>query len=328
MPPFIKTTRKKTRKLFEDFWRLLPDDARIQKSGLLGAHAIREMMEILTVHLQSLQAQLKEFDNVVSEIAYDMASQLSNREEEIEGRSKTLLEKTRVDALDRLLRLQEKWIERICRCETKFHIRKEWEHLQKDMVTAYQHNANLTSMDLELGIRQVAGHLWQGNGELEIDGSNLLTYDDEEVAINDDDEEEKTWLWTAGGAAAGAALGVALTGGIAIPLLLAAGAGGIAQIILSPLAVVKENLQKKIILSIKKEEEGICEQLEKIAPEIIDKIIEAAENEIQREIERRERAARQSKEDQINNIQRLWNNLFEARQILLRTNQQHIAKST
>ena len=55
-----------------------------------------------------------------------------------------------------------------------------------------------------------------------------------------------------------------------------------------------------------------------IGPEIVEKIIDAAEKEIQKEIEKKERLARESKEAQIENIQRLWNNLYEEKQLLIR----------
>lgn len=309
--------KRKTQALFTNFWQNLPDKARWQKSRLLGAHAIRELMEFLAVHRQTLQENLQKFDEVASDVAYMMASQLAEQNTEISEKASQLLTRVQNESIYRLQNHQQEWYEQIEKCETKFQVRKEWEKLQKDMAQRYAKNAQLATKELEIGINKVAKWLWKKDGTLDIENITMLP---EEEVGPDEESSSASWVWTMGGAATGAAVGLVLTSGaITIPLLLAAGAGGFASLLLAPLADAKENLRNKIQKSIQKEEESIRRQIQKLVPDVVEKIIDSAEREIKIELEQREKEAREAKQNQIEKVQQLWTYLFEQRQKLLAT---------
>jgi GTPase Era involved in 16S rRNA processing len=304
----------RTRALFEDFWKKLPKEARNNKSRMLGAHSIREMMEILTLHMQSMEERIRQFDDVVEDVAYSMVAQLEEKEEEREQLLIAVKRHVKLGIRSQVGKLQENWVDQIQRCETKRSVRKTWDRLKKEMPGAYQDCAKGATSDLEQSISRAAGKLWKGEGSLEVDEVPLINPTD---TPEEEDEQANGWGWTAGGAAAGAAMGLALSGGTVLPLLLAAGAGGLANMFLAPLAQAKENLQSRVEKGLVQEESNLCSQLDKLTEEIGDRILKAAERALKKQIEEREQQARRKKKEELAEVQTLWNDLYEARQKML-----------
>ncbi|MEC7985398.1 MAG: dynamin family protein [Myxococcota bacterium] len=306
------------RALFQDFWKQLPKDARTSKSRLLGIHALREFMDILTVHIHSMKASLAKIDEIAADLAYSMAAQLEEHAPEVQERSEKLLRRLKLDGAEQLGKLELKWVDSISNCETKRQLKMHWDTLQKDMPTAYKQTAASLSLSLDQSIRSIAGYLFHGEGELEVSQPSQLQTTDQEIEENN---SKTKWLWTAGGMAAGATVALMLSSsGFGLPLLFAAGAGGgVANLLLSPLAKAKEDLQKNIQKSVSKEIENMNQQLSGLQEEVAEKILKAAEKELQKELQKREAETRKKKEDELRKVQALLNFILEERKQLVRT---------
>ena len=304
--------QKQTCSLFQDFWQQLPSNARELKTHLLSIHALREFMDILTVHIQVHKKSLSKID-VASDLAYAMAGHLEEQLPEIEKRTQTLLERIKLETAEQIGNLEQEWIEIIEGCETKRSLKKQWEQLQTIMPDSYQHVAQHLSIQLDQGSRRIAGQIFRGEGELDVQGHELS-----KTVDNVAEEEHTQWMWTAGGIAAGATVGVILSSGIALSLIFAAGAGSMTRLLLSPLSKAKSNLIKSIEKSADQEQKNIQEQLQKLEGEISENVLQAAEEELRLQIQQREAQEREKQEASLKEVQTMLADIMSKREKLVR----------
>jgi GTP-binding protein EngB required for normal cell division len=307
--------QKKTQSLFQDFWKQLPDNARQTKTHLLSIHALREFMDILTVHIQIHKNSLSKID-VASDLAYAMAGQLEEQLPEIESKTQKLLARVKLETAEKIGVLEQDWREQIEGCETKRSLKKRWEELQKIMPQAYKKVAEELSIQLDRGSRRIAGQIFQGEGELEVPENELTT----EGATVEEQSDAGTWVWTAGGIAAGATVGVILSSGIALSLLFAAGAGSMTRLLLSPLSKAKSNVIKSIEDSANQEQKNIQKQIVSLESEIAENVLKAAEEELRIQIQKREAQERAKKEAALQEVQNLLASIMKTRETLVRSN--------
>lgn len=305
--------QKQTCSLFQDFWKQLPTNARQLKTHLLSIHALREFMDILTVHIQIHKKSLAKID-VASDLAYAMAGQLEEQLPEIESRTQKLLARIKRDTAEKIGDIEQEWIESIEGCETKRTLKKQWERLQTIMPEAYQQVAQDLSTQLDQGSRRIAGQIFRGEGELDVQG-NEISKSSTDIA---EQEDRGQWMWTAGGIAAGATVGVILSSGIALSLIFAAGAGSMTRLLLSPLSKAKSNLIKSIETSADQEQKNIHEQLAKLEEEISENVLQAAEDELRLQIQKREAQEREKQEASLKEVQTMLADIMQKRELLVR----------
>ena len=304
--------QKQTRSLFQDFWKQLPDNARKLKTHLLSIHALREFMDILTVHIQIHKKSLSKID-VASDLAYAMAGQLEEQLPEIEERTQKLLSRIKLEATERIGSCTQEWIEIIEGCETKRTLKKQWEKLQKSMPQSYQTVAQELTQQLDHGARRIAGQIFKGEGELEVQG-NELSQASTDVA----DKDNAQWMWTAGGIAAGATVGVILSSGMALSLIFAAGAGSMTRLLLSPLSKAKSNIITNIEKSAEQEQKNLQDQLDHLKEEISENVLQAAEEELRLQIQKREAEERKKQEESLKEVQSMLADIMSKREELVR----------
>ena len=121
------------------------------------------------------------------------------------------------------------------------------------------------------------------------------------------------WVLTAGGAAAGAAAGWALTGSVTVPLLIAAGAGGITSLLLAPLAETKDNAQKAITKGMQQARNNLIKKFSQIETQIQSEIKRFAQEQLQEDLEERRSNLRLNHVRQIQSIQELQRNLEKSK---------------
>ena len=305
--------QKQTQSLFQDFWKQLPDNARALKTHLLSIHALREFMDILTVHIQIHKKSLSKID-VASDLAYAMAGQLEERLPEIEEKTQKLLSRIKLESIERIGTLQQQWIEVIEGCETKRTLKKQWEQLQKSMPESYQALAQELSAQLDHGARRIAGQIFKGEGELDVQGNELSQSNPEGV----EQTGQGQWMWTAGGIAAGATVGVILSSGMALSLIFAAGAGSMTRLLLSPLSKAKSNIIKNIEKSAEQERKNLQDQLENLKEEVSDNVLQAAEEELRLQIQKREEEERKKQEKSLKEVQSMLADIMSKREELVR----------
>lgn len=305
--------QKQTQSLFQDFWKQLPDNARALKTHLLSIHALREFMDILTVHIQIHKKSLSKID-VASDLAYAMAGQLEERLPEIEEKTQKLLSRIKLESTERIGTLQQQWIEVIEGCETKRTLKKQWEQLQKSMPESYQALAQELSAQLDYGARRIAGQIFKGEGELDVQGNELSQSNPDGV----NQTGQSQWMWTAGGIAAGATVGVILSSGMALSLIFAAGAGSMTRLLLSPLSKAKSNIIKNIEKSAEQERKNLQNQLENLKEEVSDNVLQAAEEELRLQIQKREEEERKKQERSLKEVQSMLADIMSKREELVR----------
>jgi len=305
--------QRHTRLLFEDFWKTLPSDARDHKTHLLSIHAMRELMDILTVHIQNHKTALEKID-VAADLAYAMASQLEERLPEIESKTQLLITGVKLDTAEQIGKMEQAWSEQIENCETKRNLKKRWEQLQKQMPNEYKNLADALSKKVDQGARRIAGDIFQGDGELDVTESEVQS----ETENPEEEEENSSWLWTAGGIAAGATIGVMLSTGIALSLVFAVGAGGMARLLLAPLSKAKSNVLKTISESAQKEQKNIQNQLQSLEKEIAEKVLKAAEEELRVQIQKREKLEREKRKEALKEVQTMLTHIISRREELVR----------
>ena len=305
--------QKQTQSLFQDFWEQLPHNARELKTHLLSIHALREFMDILTVHIQIHKKSLSKID-VASDLAYAMAGQLEEQLPEIEHRTQKLLTRIQLEATEKIGSFEQQWIEKIEGCETKRTLKKQWEQLQKSMQQSYQGVAQELSQQLDYGARRIAGQIFKGEGEIEVQG-NELSQTSTDVA---EKEDQSQWMWTAGGIAAGATVGVILSSGMALSLIFAAGAGSMTRLLLSPLSKAKSNIINNIEKSAEQEQKNLQEQLNNLKEEISENVLQAAEEELRLQIQKREEEERKKQEDSLKEVQSMLADIMSKREELVR----------
>ena len=76
--------QKRTRSLFHAFWEEMPKSARKQKSNI-AQEALREMMEMCTMHMSIIEQEIEKFNEVAIDIAFALVSQLEDYERERES---------------------------------------------------------------------------------------------------------------------------------------------------------------------------------------------------------------------------------------------------
>ena len=305
--------QQQTRSLFQDFWKQLPSNARAMKTHLLCIHALREFMDILTVHIQIHKKSLSKID-VASDLAYAMASQLEERIPEIESKSRALLKRISLETAEKIGAVEQIWINSIEECETKRSLKKQWEILQKEMPSVFKSIAEELSAQLDKGSRRIAGEIFQGEGELNVPEKELAT----DVATIEETTDTSTWMWTAGGIAAGATVGILLSSGVALSLIFAAGAGSMTKLLLSPLSKAKSNLIKSIEDSTHQEQKNIQQQLLNLQKDISENVLKTAEEELRVQIQKRETQERAKKEAALHEVQVLLTKVLEKREELVR----------
>ena len=109
-------------------------------------------------------------------------------------------------------------------------------------------------------------------------------------------------------------MGIALSGGIALPLLLAAGAGGLANLLLAPLAEAKEQLITRLDNALQAEKDLFEKQLNGQKSTFEEKVLRSAEKELKAELEKKEQQNRAKLQAKLKKIQQVWNKLFEQHQ--------------
>ena len=98
-----------TRHTFKSFWTNLSPNCREAKNRLLGAQAIKELMEMITVHLQRLTDNLEKFDAVSDDLTQSIPSTMMKSDAEIKSKSTELIQNLIDNTEKRLSNLEMSW---------------------------------------------------------------------------------------------------------------------------------------------------------------------------------------------------------------------------
>ena len=101
--------QKRTRSLFHAFWEEMPKSARKQKSNMLAQEALREMMEMCTMHMSIIEQEIEKFNEVAIDIAFALVSQLEDYERERESLENAIIGHVSQLINDSLDRSHKKW---------------------------------------------------------------------------------------------------------------------------------------------------------------------------------------------------------------------------
>jgi hypothetical protein len=332
----------RTRSLFHAFWEEMPKGARKQKSNMLAQEALREMMEMCTMHMSLIEQEIEKFNEVAIDIAFALVSQLEDYERERESLENAIIGHVSQLINDSLEKSHRKWTKILENCDTKMQIRQSWEKIKEEMTKTFPLFANKSTQELTGGILQ-AGEVLALNY---IDRSKFtpLSLQEHFPSMNIEEKDTKkkkrrlsesdqtdntekptnskykdddpNWIWAVGGIAVGGVIGIAINGGLMLPLLLAAGAGSLAKFLLAPLADAKEQLLEQLDEIIKEERESLQTQLEEHRPEINSKILQQSEVKLKDILEEKEVENRDKMNQRLQVVQKVWNYLFETRQDL------------
>jgi hypothetical protein len=298
---------EESRSKFRTFWDSIPSQARKVKSRKLGAYAIGELVDMLEIHILLLQEKLQQFDEVSKDIASSVYMQLEGKTDSIKQDAESLINRVRKEMQERIDSLEEKWVEQVQQCETKSEVKKTLDRIQLEMDSEAKECAQLAENGLLSGIQQAAIVIWGG------DPKQVTQLIPQTTLPTPRSGSKGLWVLTAGGAAAGVAAGWVLTGTLTVPLLIAAGAGGIASLMLSPLAEAKEKAQQAITKGMKQARNNIMKKFEQIDKQVESEIQRFAQEQLQADLEGRRSSLRKKQVAKIQTIQELQRNLEKSK---------------
>jgi hypothetical protein len=295
---------------FKSFWESISSDKREEKNNLLAATIITQAAELLQPEMEIHKKILSGITNKQLSLEAEAALKIEEHTPEIKEKSGKLVKRIRLDIRENLGKKEEAWSKQIEDCTSKSSVREILKSIQVDMTAHAQLMGELIRDDLKNGIERIALQYWDGDTELESAQVIKLQGDDNETIIDTPQDEDSSWMWTAGGVAAGAAIGLALSGGLTLPLILAASTGGFANMLLSPLAEAKDKAKLAIEQGVEHAEKLRINQLQALEKELDSQIqlilTQAVQNEIRNRMKQYQIEVT-NKEAQIMKFQaRLW----------------------
>ncbi|MBM75480.1 MAG: hypothetical protein CMK59_08755 [Proteobacteria bacterium] len=304
----------RTRKLFESFWNDLPKDAREQKSLMLVKQAVHELMEICSFHMRKMEDQITKFNSVALDLAFSLVSDLEKKDSErIELTAQCITHTLELFSLH-LEEQTKEWKDQLAQCETKLQLRRCWDNIKNAIQPTFKQLNHQSTQDLGATLNKASLALATSK-ENEFAQTLKNDLNIKPSKITPDTSQTKVgWAWAAGGMVAGGTMGIALSGGIALPLLLAAGAGGLANLLLAPLAEAKEQLITRLDNALQAEKDLFEKQLNGQKSTFEEKVLRSAEKELKAELEKKEQQNRAKLQAKLKKIQQVWNKLFEQHQ--------------
>lgn len=295
---------------FKSFWESIDSDKREEKNNLLAATIITQAAELLQPEMDIQKEILSGITNKQLNLEAEAALKIEEHTPEIKEKSGKLVKRIRLDIRENLGKKEELWANLVENCTSKSSVREKLKSIQIDMTDHAQLMGELIRDDLKNGIERIALQYWDGDTELESAQLVKLQVDDNEKLFESAQDDDSSWMWTAGGVAAGAAIGLALSGGLTLPLILAASTGGFANMLLSPLAEAKDKAKLAIEQGVEQAEKLRINQLQTLESELDSQIqnilIQAVQNEIRNRMKQYQLEVGQ-KETKIKEFQaRLW----------------------
>ena len=338
--------QQRTRSLFHAFWEELPKHARKQKSNMLAQESLREMMEMCTMHMSLIEQEIEKFNAVALDLAFALVSQLEDYERERESLENAIIGHVKKLIQTSLERKHKQWKRILENCDSKKQIRQSWEQIKEEMTERFPLYANKSTQELAGGILQagevlalnyidrskftplslqehfpsmIVDDISKTNNPSKLD-KNVRETDaqtnETTPTETDSTDEEVNWIWAVGGIAVGGVIGIAINGGLMLPLLLAAGASSLAKFLLAPLADAKEQLLEQLDEIVTEERDSLYTQLEEHRFEINTKILQQAEIKLKNILEEKEEENLEKMNERLSKVQKVWNYLFEIRQDL------------